>query len=426
MMSELINECPQISELIYSDLVRDLKNPDLGREGMLTAVQVFKVITIKQMNGFSFEDLAFHLGDSKTYSAYCGFGIADNLPSDSTLQRDIKKIRPETLEACNQALLKLAVKKKIEKGRKVRIDCTVVKSNIHYPMDSALLYDCVRVLARITKRYNEAFKLNTRFVDHTRKAKKRSLKILNTRGKEKKKAPYIELIGTTEATVGYATNAMNALIVLAAGNINEAVEAAAELEHYISLAHQVIYQSTQRVVHNKRVLAADKVVSIFEPHTDIIRKDYRDTYYGHKVALTGGASGLFTDVVVEKGNPSDATLVEKMISRQEVIYKRVPRQAVFDGGFASKANLIQAKNMGVNDVAFAKKCGLKEKDMTKSPWVYKRLRNFRAGIEGMISFLKRCFGMRCCNWRGFESFKSYAWSSVITANLLLMARHLLA
>ncbi len=112
-------------------------------------------------------------------------------------------------------------------------------------------------------------------------------------------------------------------------------------------------------------------------------------------------------------------------TRQEEIYGQVPRQAVYDGGFASKLNLEKIKKLGVKDVAFSKKRGLKVSDMAKSTWVYKRLRDFRAGIEGMISFLKRCFGLRRCNWRGFESFKSYAWSSVITANLLLMARHLL-
>jgi len=168
----------------------------------------------------------------------------------------------------------------------------------------------------------------------------------------------------------------------------------------------------------------DKIVSIFEPHTDIIIKDRRETFFGHKVTITGGVSGLLTDLVIEQGNPADVTLAQTMISRQNDIYGRVPLQAAFDGGFASKKNLESIKALGVIDVAFAKKRGLDITEMAKSTWVYKRLRDFRAGIEGMISFLKRCFGMSRCTWRGLRSFQAYAWSSVLTANLPLMARRL--
>ena len=180
------------------------------------------------------------------------------------------------------------------------------------------------------------------------------------------------------------------------------------------------------MLNGETVPSGEKLVSIFEPHTDVIVKDRRDTYFGHKVVLTGGTSGLLTDLVVLEGNPADSTLAEKMIVRQQEIYGRAPRQAAFDGGFASKDNLKEIKELGVKDVSFSKKRGLKISEMAKSTWVYKRLRDFRAGIEGMISFLKRCFGLGRCTWRGFESFKAYAWSSVVAANLLLMARRMLA
>jgi len=199
-----------------------------------------------------------------------------------------------------------------------------------------------------------------------------------------------------------------------------------ELSHYIPLARRVIDQTERRVLGGEKLKPEEKLVSIFEPHTDIIVKDRRETYFGHKLAITGGASGLLTDLVIEEGNPADATIAEKMIARQKDIYGKFPRQAAFDGGFASRENLKSIKALGVKDVAFAKKRGLKVSDMAKSTWVYKRLRDFRAGIEGMISFLKRCFGLARCTWRGFESFKAYAWSSVVTANLLLMARRMLA
>ena len=112
-----------------------------------------------------------------------------------------------------------------------------------------------------------------------------------------------------------------------------------------------------------------------------------------------------------------------MITRQTKLYGRPPRQAAFDGGFASKDNLRDLKIDGVKDVVFNRKRGLKVADMAKSSWVYKRLRNFRAGIEGMISYMKRCFGAGLCTWRGLVSFKSYVWGSVVSANLLILARH---
>jgi IS5 family transposase len=427
MMNELIAARPEVIDLVYADLIRGLDDPERGREGMMTAEQVFKAVIIKQMSGYSYVELAFHLEDSKSYRAYCGFGIGDESPGPSTLQRDIKKLRPETLEAINRILLGVAVEQNIEKGRKVRVDCSVVESNIHHPTDSSLLEDCVRVLARLTGRAKEAFDLDINFINHSRRARKRALKILNTKQEKKQKKPYKDLLRVTHMSAGYAREAAQALRLHAVASfLPFAEEMAKELENYISLTEQVISQTERRVLHAEKVPADEKVFSIFEPHTDIIIKDRRDTYFGHKITLTGGASGLITDLVIEEGNPADSTLAVSMVERQKDIYGRAPRQAAFDGGFASKGNLAAIKLMGVKDVSFHKKRGLKIADMVKSTWVYKRLRNFRAGIEGMISFLKRGFGLRCCTWRGFASFKSYAWASVVTANLLLMARHLLA
>ncbi len=188
----------------------------------------------------------------------------------------------------------------------------------------------------------------------------------------------------------------------------------------------MIDQTRRRVLEGEQVPASEKLVSLFEPHTDIIVKDRRDTLYGHKVFVTAGASGLILDCVVEAGNPADATMALPMLERQDALYGRPPRQAAMDGGFASKENLKDAKALGVEDMCFQKKRGLKVSEMTRSSWVYKRLRDFRAGIEGLISFLKRAFGLDRCTWRGAESFATYVQASVLAANLLTLARHLLA
>jgi transposase, IS5 family len=205
-----------------------------------------------------------------------------------------------------------------------------------------------------------------------------------------------------------------------------AMAIAQQLRHYGELTKRVIDQTQRRVLCGEQVAATEKIVSIFEPHTDIIVKDRRETLYGHKICLTAGASGLVTDAVVEDDNPADSTLAIKMVRRQRELYGRAPRQVSFDGGFTSKNNLAEIKALGVEDVAFSKRAGIPISDMAKSAWVYRRVRDFRAGVEGTISFLKRVFGLDRCTWSGLASFKAYVSGSVLACNLLVLARHLLA
>ena len=174
------------------------------------------------------------------------------------------------------------------------------------------------------------------------------------------------------------------------------------------------------------VPSREKVVSIFESHTDIIVKSRREVEYGHKVCLTTGKSSMILDCMILEGNPADSTLATEMIRRHREIFDVVPLAVAFDGGFASKDNLVEAKAMGVGAVAFSKRRGIEIREMVPESWVYKRLRDFRAGIEGCISYLKRCFGWTRSSWEGFASFKSYVWGSILSANLLILARHRMA
>jgi transposase, IS5 family len=428
-MSSVLDAIPEAAELVGADLARRGDKPidmSKGREGM-TAEQVLRAFVVKQMNGYSYEELAFHLADSCTYRSFCRFGIAEKPPTKSRLQKNIKRVQADTWAAINRKLVLHAAVNGIEAGRKVRIDATVVESNIHAPTDSSLLWDCVRVLARLQREAREDFCLS--FNDHSRRAKRRAMAILNARTTEQRLAPYRDLLHVTNKTVKSAERVAAELDQVEPVDIVVLMRAGAlaqELRHYVELAKRVISQTQRRVLRDESVPAAEKLVSIFEPHTDIIVKDRRETLYGHKIYLTAGASGLVTDVVIEKGNPADVTLAVKMIERQREVYGRAPRQASFDGSFTSQNNLATLKGLGVEDVAFSKGRGLSVTEMVKSTWVYRRLRDFRAGIEGTISFLKRAFGLDCCTWSGLGSFKSYVCGSVLACNLLMVARHLLA
>jgi len=422
-ISDLLDQHPMLGVLVAQDISRG----KLKRTGGLTGEQALRAMIIKQMNGFSYDDLTFHLADSQTYKAFCRIGFTDKAPKRSTLAENIKRIKASTLEEINRIILGAANKAGIERGRKVRVDSTVTEANIHPPSDSWLLFDCVRVLTRLMTGLKK-LGVQIEFPNRTRRAKRRWIAISRARGKRKRRKLYRNLVNAAEEVFVAAISATGAARTHEAGSFKEAIELEAfigELVHNLPLTARVLDQTRRRVFGGETVPAAEKLVSIFEEHTDIIVKAPRETHFGHKVTLTGGASSMILDCVISGGNPADSSLAASMIERQIDIFGRPPLKASFDGGYASKGNLQLIKDMGVKDAVFHKKRGLEESDMAKSPWVFKQLKNFRAGIEGCISFLKRVFGLSRCTWRSQQSFESYVWASVVSFNLLVMARHLI-
>jgi len=419
-IDEIFRNHPDMLVLVLQDLQADVAAASDGRIGM-SAEQVLRAAVLKQLQQWSYDELSFHLADSMSYRAFCGIGILGTGPSRATLQRNIKAITDETWHAINRIVLGSAAEEGIEDGRKVRTDGTVTKANVHEPSDSSLLWDAVRVLTRLLVDAR-ALGVN-RFPERRRRAKRRMLGIQNAKSERQRRSLYRDLIAVTEETVTYATQAIAELKPLSGAP--EAAKLSAKIQHYRILAEAVIDQTTRRVLRGEQVPADEKIFSIFQDHTDIIIKDKRDIHYGHKLTLSTGQSGLVLDWVVEDGNPADSTLVVRTIERLKEIYDRVPRQIAFDGCYASKNNLREAKALGVKDVAFSKKRGLEILDMVKSHWVYKRLTNFRAGVEAWISLLKRSFGLERCTWRGWAGFRRYVGASIVAANLLTLARHLM-
>ena len=422
-ISRILDSNPIIYDLVMQDLCPERIKSNAGAKGM-TGEQVIRAAIVKQMFEFSYKDLAFHLVDSVSLKRFCHIGIGDKGFKKSVLCKNIKAISPQSWEAVNQCLVHYAKDNDIEKGRQVRIDSTVVESNIHAPSDSTLLWDSVRVLARLLTKARDLFPRGAIvFQNHTRRAKRRMLAIQYAKNKKQRKQHYLDLLKVTRATVSYAQNCIDILH----HHSDAAARALPEdLKATVDIALRVIDQTEKRVIDGLSVPAAQKVVSIFEPHTDVIVKDRRDTFYGHKVCLSGGGSNLIADCVIEDGNPADSQLVKKMLNRHNEIYGQYPLKVAFDGGFASKDNLETAKSMKIKDVCFSKKRGLQVEDMCRSQWVYNRLRRFRAGIESAISWIKRCFGFARCTWKGLRSFKSYVWASIVSANLLVIARKQIA
>ena len=233
-----------------------------------------------------------------------------------------------------------------------------------------MLNDAIRVLTRLLRRLARHHKIV--FHDHRRRAQRRCLNIRNHRGKRRQQA-YRDLLKVAGKTSHGAKMALQP-----AGRFTDLPSQliVGTLRHYLDWMERIIDQTERRVLRGETVPARQKVVSLFEEHTDIIKKGGRETVFGHKLFLTGGGSGLMLDGELVRGNPNDADQFQPWLRRQHDLYGRWPRQVSCDGCFASRGHLEWAQEQGIQDVAFAKKGRLKVDQMVRSSWVYRQLRTF--------------------------------------------------
>jgi transposase, IS5 family len=422
-MSSILDANPGLLDLVYQDLLKTSR-PDTGRQG-LSAEQVLRSAVLKQYRQLTYEELAFHLEDSDAFRTFSRLDMGQ-YPSKSILKENIKAIKEETWEAILCEITNYAVREKMETGKAVRADSTAIETNIHHPTDSTLLADGIRILTRWLSEGKELVPQPLyMFSDHRRAAKKRVMTILNTQKDTTRQSAYKNLLRYARLVRGYAVAAIGELVSYKGHDLADTFagqELARKLERTIRILDTVINQTERRVLKGEKVPASEKIVSFFEDHTDIIVKGRRDTEYGHKIFLTGGSSTMILGCLIVRGNPADTDLYEPLLEQHKKWYGKMPRQVTADGGFASKDNLVYAKDEGVKDAVFAKKRGLSVLAMAKSSWVYKKLRNFRAGIEAGISTLKRAFGLDRCTWSSWEGFQRYVLSSIVSYNLLVMAR----
>lgn len=418
-ISDWLDNQPNLVDWVKKDVTNMCKN-NAGRTG-LTAETILRCAIMMQTRQLTYEELEFALVDSLSSQTFARLDKSKPLPKKSALQSNISRISDVTWEIINRQVLKDARTEKLEKGDRLRIDSTVTDTCIHAPTDSSLLWDCVRTLIRLLEKAETLTDKKLRWVKHKLAAKRKFHKIFNTRGQKKKVPLYQELIQLTRKSLDYIENAEK-IVRQAPLDVMGYELWQLELDHYRALILKIINQTERRVLKDEKVPATEKLYSIFEDHTDIIIKGGRDIQYGHKLNLCSGKSGLILDVVIERGNPADTSRFLPMLERHHEHYGQVPRQCAADGGYACKENLEEAKKFGIKDVCFHKKKGIAVKDMAASDWIYRKLRNFRAGVEANISTLKRSWGLSRCNWKGMEHFNQYIWSSVVSYNLTLFAR----
>ncbi|HSR54552.1 MAG TPA: transposase, partial [Acidobacteriota bacterium] len=281
-VSRILEQNPRIGRLIMADL-SDSDDPR-GAKGM-GAEQVLRCAVLKNWQGFSYRELAFHLADSYSLRAFARLPSGWT-PSPSCLQENISRLSERTLEKINAVLVGWAVEEGLEDGSQMRGDSTAVAAPLHHPTDSSLLRDSVRVIARLLRKLRECGR-PVRFSNHLRRAKKRHLEISKVRGKEKKRKRYEDLLKVSRWTLGYAERALEST----ASNRKTAV-LLGQLQVFAERLRRVISQTERRVLHGEKVPASEKLFSIFETHADIIKKGGREAVYGHKVFISCGRSPL--------------------------------------------------------------------------------------------------------------------------------------
>lgn len=409
-LSNLLDHYPELVDLVHNDLHSTQSRPT-GRVG-LASETVLRCLILKQLFQVSYQQLSFHLADSRSYRAFARLPMG-TFPSRSGLQTCIRNIQPSTLQNLNTRLIQHGLNQGVVNIEHLRIDSTVVKSHITPPSDSQLLNDAIRVLSRLLAKAKDDTGIRFRFTDQRKKAKSLAFRLFNAKKAEKDRL-YPELLRMADRVAKQVDRALD--------KITSAPQWRARLMHFKDLLMQVIDQTTRRVIQQESVPSSEKVVSLFEPHTDVIVKGFRDVQYGHKLNLSSDASGFFTYASLEQGNPSDKELFLPVLHAHQRDYQCLPMRTIADGGYACQQNVIAGRQLGVQAVAFQKQVGLTLTEMGLKQKTLKRLAHFRAGVEGNISELKRRFGCSVARWKGEDGFQAFVWSSILSYNLMRWVR----
>lgn len=429
-IADFLDEHEELIAAIQGDLRRNLKNPDTGRNG-LTAPQILRSLILMRIKDWDYRELRERIADGITLRQFSDF-YCQPVPKHDAFQRAFVRLTAQTIKSVNEIIVQAAVALGLEDGNKLRVDTTVAQTDIHHPTDNTLLWDVVRVVTRLVGQL--AAELGRRingFRNRTRSARRRMLAIqrmTTTQRLEQQTGKYRELIDIATEVVEGARSAVkhtqnaHAKDVLSDFAIDQIRK---EIAHYCGLGERVINQARRRVIDGEQVPNDEKIFSIFEPHTDLIKRGKVRTpvEFGHKVLLAESAQGLITHYEVLKGNPSDEQHVEASLKRHKEAFGHPPEVYGADRGFFSERNVTLCERVGVKVVCIPQRGGKKtpERAAYEKSAAFKDGQRFRAGIEGRISVLFRGRGMKRCLGHGDERFQLWVGAAVLANNLLRIA-----
>jgi transposase, IS5 family len=428
-ISQFIDEHAELVEMVRRDLVRGLKRPDTGRNG-LTAQHVLRSLTLMRVKNWDYRELRERIADGYSLRRFTHFN-SKSVPKHDAFNRAFNRLTPATLEALNHSVVQAAVALELEDGKKLRVDTTVVETDIHHPTDSTLLWDVVRVITRLVGRLGKLVPIQG-FSNRTRCARRRmqELQRMSARQRHTQQVPkYRELIHVTRGVIQSARGVleqtkdsrgidfMTEMLVIGLRQ---------EIRHYCELGQHVLDQARRRVLEGEQVPNEQKIYSIFEPHTDLIKrgKPLKPVEFGHKVFLAESACGLITQYRVLSGNPGDQVHVKSSVEQHQRAFSRVPEIYSSDRGFFNQENVKYCQAAGVSLVCipYAGPRRSAEQMARETSPAFKKAQRFRAGIEGRISVLFRGRGMKRCFATGRERFELLVGAAVLANNLLIIAR----
>ena len=410
------------------------KSKTRGRPGT-TAEIILRMMLLKHFRDWSFEDLTREVRANLVYRDFTRIG-GGKVPDDKTMGRLARQLGPEVVEKLHQRVVEIALEKKVATGRKLRVDTTVVETNIHYPTDSSLLGDGVRVLTRVMKKVRQvAGQAGTALRDRTRSIKLKVLAIARASrnktesGKEKLAQAYVALLDATSRVVGQAKTFSREIAErVKRGNRKLLEKAKRQLDEMIPRVQQVIRQARERVLHGN-TRAEGKLVSVFEPETEVIRKGKakKPNEFGKLVKIQEAENQLITNYEVLEKRPADSTLLIPSIEQHIRQFGQAPAAVAADPGFFSAANEAAAETLGVKRVSIPSngKPGKQRKEKQKKRW-FKKLQKWRTGCEGRISVLKRRHGLYRSRYRGLVGMKRWVGFGVIADNLIHIGDHMAA
>jgi transposase, IS5 family len=434
---DVLLEDDELFKLLKADLLKRYPHSaKLGRHSTPVEV-ILRMLVVKRLYGWSYQQTEHFVCDSIILRQFCRLYL-QSAPDDTTLIRWANLLGPKTLERLNERAVELARSLKVTRGRKLRTDATVVETNIHYPTDDALLADGVRVISRLVGRAKKLIPKSVRraargepFRNRTTSAKRLAHKISKMalrRTQEAKatyQAAYQRLVEVARSSMKQAERVRSMLEVgkPSAPKISE------EISHFTELLERVVWQTNRRVFEGEQVSATEKLLSIFEEHTAIIRrgKARKQTEFGRKVWLSEVEGGIVSGFRILEGNAGDEAQLEPTLQAHLRLFGKVPELVAADRNVHSKENEQIAKQMGVKKVCLPK-AGNKtteREEHERQRW-YKRARRFRAGIEGRISVMKRRQYLGRCRDKGEEGFGRWVGWGVLVANLDTIAQTLAA
>lgn len=418
-------------EQVRLDLERGLKHPGTGRNG-ITPSQTLRSLTLMRVKNWDYRELRERINDGYTLRGFTQFG-GHLVPKHDAFNRAFNRLTPATLLAINQTVVQLAVQLGLEDGKKLRVDTTVAETNIHYPTDATLLWDSVRTITRLVEDLHDQLPNGVQgFTNRTRSARRRLQQIqrMTAQQRQQQQEPkYRELLRITGQVVSNArlvveqTKGIEGIDVVAGLVIDQLRK---EITTYCDLGGRVINQTRRRVIDLEVVPSEQKIYSIFEPHTDLIKrgKAQKPVEFGHKVFLAESAQGLITDYRVLAGNPVDSDQVKASLERHQQIFQHPPEWYATDRGFYSAENVKHCQQAHVDQVCIPQRGGQKtaeQEALERSP-AFKKAQRFRVGIEGRISVLFRGRGMKRCRAKGRERFEMLVGAAVLANNLMRIAQ----